>query len=391
MSDVSNMTSDDVRQFLSNICVKTKQITVKDTNDEGEIIYKSINVCNMDITYDEFEDIVINAIRQTLDAKQYVYGSIQIIDDVSHDYTTPQTDRICTIKFPDQSLDGPSGIKLYMKRAYDDLIVYDFTDHDDLMDVLTKNIMHMTEAYNNAYIATLRVQKYTREISNNIADKEYVFRNILPEISDINVLLKQQETNLFTHPFVINKGLVYTFIVSDNSHNMACKLTKSEFDALNVDVNDMLQHAIVNLNNRIMKTFQIKSITERLVDSTIGEDAPTFIVDALTQKLQDDYSIMNNSLYVAEFRNTPANAGAIALSRTAMLTIAKRIGAKKKIQIIPSSIHELIVKNGDSHTNDSEIEIDDEIVKIVNNDQLTLQKTLSDCVWNYNVITGEIT
>ena len=356
------------------------------TSDDGEPVKVRLTM-----PIETFADVIEKTVANILNDGHYVYQNIVAKKCEQHDNPEYVDKYALNIGFPKatDNDDGPEGITLMLDPVYEQFVEQlQFDTQEELDAEIKRCCTEMVNAYNDAYMHVLRQAKYVSEVKQNMYNPDYIMHNICVDLSDVNTLLNLNKTDLLTHPFKPEKGLVYTYVLTDHGNHIGLRMTSEHFKRTGLNIEDMTKQAIVNLNNKILNILQIEDMPTFFAKGVVSPDAPSFIIDAIANDIRNDMPEFDNDLYIVRLNDQFILSSAIVLSRTGMLSLAKRMGAKKTLQIIPSSKYELLIRNADDEITD----IDDltELIQATNEHAVKPKDILSYEPWLYDVITGEL-
>lgn len=214
-------------------------------------------------------------------------------------------------------------------------------------------------------IARLRVDAEKEEFDvNEITSEEYIRENlgaILLNRENNKELLKQY----VWEPF-LNLAIVYKVNVkAPETGEASYKLSNEAFENTSITRNELSKIAFKNMHKTNEPVF--KSMTE-VLSEIMG--APLETVDE------------NNIMSVLS--NTTKVHGAIWMADKRVMNAILKTLQVDTVAVLPSSIHEVIIVKEDAKNYDELVNM----VKEVNETQVSEQERLADCIYIYNRETG---
>lgn len=211
----------------------------------------------------------------------------------------------------------------------------------------------LADEYNREHISHIKYAADYEALKRNVKDKDYVMRFAKPEIINASGLSESADDLygcLLNVPLDadINKTgietLAYAFRVIDPKYNADVLLRRGDCDFSPEELAELSKKATVNLNNMILGHLTVEDAVEYGIRTSFPVKLPKDITSRIVSDIKSQATV--NS-YVVKLDNTPLKISGVLLSRTAMLKIAKKLGAKHKLQVIPQYLHSFLMINAD--------------------------------------------
>lgn len=295
------------------------------------------------MTYDEFKDVITSRIKGYLPEK-YSDASVSIKPVLKNNNLS--LDALCI------RLNGSNICpNIYLNNFFHQL-----EDGQSIEDILSE-IAHMR-------IECGEVPDFDVSILTD-------FQRVRSRIKARLVNATQNADYLADKPHTVVADLAAVYFIefaSCGNGTMSAVITDSLLNTYGISVNELHKTAIDNLEKDACFT--------GMTDLFLELDLPEYLLEAIASTEESMFVLSNASRI---------NGAAMVLSRTAMDSVADKIGTD--FYILPSSIHELILVPSRAGIDPKELE---QMVREVNATKVAPHERLSDHVYTYDLTHHEL-
>ena len=344
---------------------------------------------NSNMTIEEYGDRLQHKVIEKLDSLGSVYkkvtfkkiGNSNGVDEYSIEIIPDNgTDN-------DPSQRYKTGLAFRCRKPYQNFCNFDFDDDDHVDAYFEDSAKQIAEHYNQHIIDSLKYQKNIDSLLIGSEDVDYVKANVYVDLVDHTIVSSYNPNHLmYSYDNIMN--LNYRFVLADHTCNVTLAMMDDMPVVSKLHIKELLDQALYNLNKNVLNWMQMISVTELIVRMSVPTGTPQFIINKLIEDMNAQPDTLHNGYCVRLDGPQTLRSSAILISRTAMLKIATSLKAKSKLQIIPSSTQELIIRNADHESFD--IEETNKLIQHVNGTQLPENEIFTSKLLTYDVITGII-
>lgn len=338
----------------------------------------------------EFAQELIKLLPGAFAEKSYVYGTIAIENTpardgsgiISIEITFPESDRM--VCFP-------------CMTKFDQFSAYCKDPSINPPQLLAYMAGTLADAYNEEHMVDIKYSAAHARLEENMKSKDYIIKHAYPMIVSAAAVSEAIDSiygRWVTVPLPgdINKtgigDLAYAFMVNDGVMPMSINLRTPQCKNFTPeDYGNLVKSALVNLENSILDVLAIADAAEFSVQEAFPVELPREVSEYVLGLVKKESGL---KAYTAYLRKSPLDATAILLSRLAMLKIARAVGARHELLVIPQHLAGLMVLNADDPgkiISDEKAQEAAQKYADMNPDQT---RTVIARALHYNIITGEI-
>lgn len=336
-----------------------------------------------------FAETIAAMLPGAFDEKKYDRGEIGIEDTPAADGSVETS---ITIVYP-----GSGRVACFpCKGKFAQFEAYRQDDGTNPEALLSHMARTLAEAYNEEHMLDIKYSADYDRMVENLKDKEYIIKHAYPAIVDLTEKSAESDAQYgewltMPLPDTINmtgRKLAYVFEVSDPSLPIVARVRQAyckDFDE--GDLKRLLESAMLNLENTILDNMAIMDSAEFGIKAAFPIELPDEITRRIIADVKQQATL---PAYTVTIKNTALGVSGILLSRMAMLKIAKRLGAKHLIQIIPQHMYGLMAINADDPSKAAPAEDANDIAKRFADSNPDRTRAMIAFPLTYDVITGQI-
>ena len=333
----------------------------------------------------EFAEIITERVKTHMTANGIIYDHIYHTNDLSH-YEGMKYDPDCEyIVFEYSISDDDKNVSAFAcNNTYEQFNNPVINTDEELEKCFDQMTLNLVEAYTNAFYSTLKQFKAEDKLANNIQNLDYV-------LSHTAVYLVRDDDDpdgeIVKRPFNTDRNLNYALFVGDVTENIGLPLLSKLKVMDQIDFDELLNKKLIE-NDKLLSDpnrFDVSNVAKLIALSSIPDVIPEFVREHMIQTFFDDYPEFKTDMYVVCDTQRKVRASSFLLSRGAMLIMAKKFGAKRKLQIVIPTSCDIIVRNADDNILTQD-ELNDKLEPILKDFDI---KTNTDS-YIYDILTGEL-
>lgn len=298
----------------------------------------------------EFGARVIDGLYRLLDEKGYVHGDITLRK--APNKRNAGVYSIC-IEMPD--LPGRE-VCFDCESKYAEYVgMIEYGELEDPAEYFGKIRSQLADAYNECMLRDMRQYRQGEDIIAKLGDIGFVMDHVCAEIIDTRSLSKEEdaeygETLLADIPGEIDATgdpyLKLAFQLVNLGTDFGMRLRRTHIDPDEALLAKIRDRALKNVNTMMPGKLAMIDGIEYMMADKIPYELPRYVANKLIENIKAQIDT-DKQYYIAGFNETSLGSSALPLSRTLMLTIAKRLGASKKIRMIPFDSTVMCVMSAD--------------------------------------------
>ena len=339
---------------------------------------------------DGFAKAITDRLPGIFETRGYVYGRIRIESAPKADNSLVPT---IHVEMPD--LKG-NDICFFVDNKYSQYCTAYEDDNVDIEECLDEMASQLGEAFNAENIKHIKYSAGYDKLVESLDNDEFLLSHAYPELIDtsrISIEADDKFGRWITAPLMpdVNPDglpdLAYAFQVMADDGTMGIRLRDGSREFTPDFIAAVRDQALVNLNGYILPHLVTMNSVEFQVRMSYPIELPMEIQRRIVADLKERVTIPT---FAVMLDKTPLAASAVLLSRTAMLKVAKYIGANKKIQVVPFHISGFLMLSADDPEKTIPIEKAEETVRELIDANPDKARTLLARPLIYDVITGSI-
>jgi len=156
------------------------------------------------------------------------------------------------------------------------------------------------------------------------------------------------------HPFATRphpdlNNMAYCFIYSCSDLDMSHRITTNDLKNYNFEItDDVFENALKRTNAAILQNIDSYPLAKTAIERNINPALPPSLRNQLIETIYQDVDELDKTVHAICVRDLPIYASTLILFESALLAIAKKLNAKHMIQIFPSPINAINVRNADA-------------------------------------------